>query len=111
MTYFPLLLVLALCSKDRARDLPDKVTLHFENASITEILTEIRRQSGIEVEMDEVARQVLPNREKLTFHVREIPVRCALQLLFKPRRLVVREGRVKVLITVCDCSRLRALGR
>ncbi|HVE41150.1 MAG TPA: hypothetical protein VNM14_14745 [Planctomycetota bacterium] len=105
MQILPLVIVLTLFSKDRNREWPSQVTLNCEDVPIREILAEIRRQTGIRVEMDEAATAALDPSTKLSLKVSEISVDSTLRLLLLPRasrlNIIWKKDRRNVLISVC----------
>jgi hypothetical protein len=104
MHILPLLIILILFSEDRNREWEPRVTLHAEDAPLTEVLEDIRRQAGIRVELDEDAQAVLGQSRKVRLIVSDVSVRSALTLLFKPLAPNLNEiwkGQRNVLITVC----------
>ncbi len=104
MTYLPLLIVLALCSKDKPRELPRNVTLDCQGESVQVMLNEIHRQTGIRVEMDESAKAVVNPQTPVCLRIEDIKVESALFLFFQPRDLIVRRSQTGFLITVRDCA-------
>lgn len=105
MTYLPLLIVLALCSKDKPRELPRNVTLDCQGESVQVMLNEIHRQTGIRVEMDESAKAVVDPRSPVYFKIQDVKVESTLRLFFLSRDLrIVKQTPTKFLITVRDCA-------
>jgi hypothetical protein len=109
MTYLPLLVALAFCSKDKPHDEALKVTLDCEGESVLVVLAEIRRQTGVAVEMDEAAKAVLDPLTPVRFKVSGIAVEGALRLIFQTRDhrfRIERQSQGRFLISARECARL-----
>ena len=107
MTFIPLALVLALCSKDHPRDVPARFVLDLTEASIDQVVAEVKRQTGITLELDECARARVALESTWSFKVRDISVTSALTLLFRPHYLEVRWKDSKTaVITPSPCFRI-----
>jgi len=107
MHILPLLILLACFPKDRTRDQPPRVTLDCEGEAITVVLMEVKRQTGVLVELDASSKPELDPLTPVWFKVRDIPLEGALRLLCQPRGLwVTWKDRKHVLITARQCQRI-----
>jgi hypothetical protein len=106
MHLLPLLILLAVFPKDRTRDLPPRVTLDAEGESVTVLLMEVERQTGVRVEIDASAKGELDPWMPVWLKVSDISMDSALALLCTPRGLwVTWKDRKHVLITARQCQR------
>src|SRR5262252_4885434 len=106
MQILPLLILLAIFPKDRTRDEPPRVTLDGEGESLTVLLMEVKRQTGVLVEIDASAKPELEPLTPVWFKVSDIPLEGALRLLCQPRGLwVTWKDRKHVVITARQCAR------
>ena len=104
MRFLSLMMLLVLCSRDRKREWISRVTLDADETSVAEILAEIRRQTGVRVEMDEAAQAVLDPSTRVQLKVTGTSARITLALLFKPlapHLHVIWRDEKNVLVTVC----------
>ena len=80
-----------------------KVTVEFQNATLTDVLESITLVSQIPIELDEAARKKLgdPAKQTVSIKLKDISVTGAAKLLFGPRGLEVKviDGK-KLLVTV-----------
>ena len=103
----PIVLVLALLPVQDGESSKDplqrRVTLDYENALLETILSDIRKATGIPIEMDEYARaEVDPAKVRISIKVQDLNLISALGLMLRPRSPVIAIHSVekkKVLIT------------
>ena len=99
MTLITLALSLALAGD------PDttKVTVDFENASLSDILTNLTLISQVSIELDDAAKKKVGDLTKatLSMKLKDTSVTAAVKLIFQPRGLEVKvvDGK-KLLVTV-----------
>jgi len=106
MHILPLLILLAIFPKGRTRDEPPRVTLDCEGESAAVVFEEVKRQTGVLVEIDTSAKPELEPLTPLWFKVSDIPLKSALFLLCTPKGLWVTWKDPKhVLITARQCQR------
>jgi hypothetical protein len=96
--------------KDRTPDQPLRVTLDCQGESAAVFLREVKRLTGVLVEIDASAKPVLNSATPVWLVVSGISLESALALLCKPWGLwVTWKDRKHVLITARQCQRF--LGR
>ena len=96
---------LALAALLRLFGDPDtiKVSVEFENASLTDVLTNLTLLTEVPIDIDEAARKKLgdPDKQMVSFKVKDTSLTSSLRLLFGRHGLEVKVvDRKKVLITV-----------
>ena len=80
-----------------------KLTVDFENATLSDILTNLTLLSQVPIELDDAARKKVGDLTKatLSMKLKETSVTAAVKLIFQPRGLEVKvvDGK-KLLVTV-----------
>jgi hypothetical protein len=80
-----------------------KVTIDFENASLSDILTNLTLISQVPIELDDAAKKKVGDLTKatLSMKLKDTSVTGAVKLIFQPRGLEVKvvDGK-KLLVTV-----------
>ncbi len=97
---------------DRAQEIQGKlahfkITLEFEDSPLIDVLDFIRDAAGIDIVVDPRVREANPADEmRVTFKVRDLPLRSALKLLLETKGLTttIRDG-VLVVLAAADLDR------
>ena len=104
MSLLPLALILACFSRDKVREVPARVTLDLENPTVAELLDEVKRQTGILVEMDESACVTLNPSTRVRFKLTSIELAPALELFCRVHGLDTQwKDRKHVVLTAHRC--------
>jgi hypothetical protein len=100
------LLLLALIpvqEKEDSRD-PDvrRVSLDYSSASLSQILEDLRKVTGIPIDMDDAARkQVDPDKVLISVKIADLTLSTSLRLMLTSHQLSIQSiEKKKVLITV-----------
>jgi hypothetical protein len=99
------LLLLALIpvqDKENSKD-PEirRVTLDYKDATLTRILEDLRKATGIPIELDEAARKkVDPDKDQFSIKITDLSLYNSLRLILQPSELTVKSvDKKKILIT------------
>ena len=100
------LLILALIPGQDKNDSKDpeirRVSLDYKDASLSRVLEDLRKTTGIPIEFDDAARkQVDPDKEEMSIKIQEMSLYNSLKLMLGPLNLAVNSvEKKKILITV-----------
>lgn len=98
-----LLALIPLQDQETSKD-PEvrRVTLDYKDATLSQILEDLRKGTGIPIDLDDAARkEVDPDKESFSIKIRDASLYNALKLILGPSQLTVKSlEKKRILITV-----------